>query len=188
MTGLVLDLRNNPGGVLSSAVDIAGEFFDRGETVVYTKGKDSSQDKRYAARTPARPVNYSIVVLVNNGSASASEIVAGALQDIGRARLVGTKTFGKGSVQTIFQYRNGDAMRLTTAMFFTPGGHIIHKKGIEPDVVVPQSDEELRKLMLQRRYLLGLGEEAFAEKYGFEPIPDRQLEVALEVLRKRSLL
>jgi len=108
--GLILDLRNNPGGVLSAAVDIAGEYFDRGETVVYTKGKDESQDKYYASRTPARKGEYPIVVLVNNGSASASEIVAGALQDIGRAKLVGTKTFGKGSVQTIFQYRSGDAM------------------------------------------------------------------------------
>ncbi len=77
------------------------------------------------------------MVLVNNGSASASEIVAGALQDIGRAKLVGTKTFGKGSVQTIFQYQSGDAMRLTTAMFFTPGGRVIHKKVIEPNIVVP---------------------------------------------------
>ena len=188
MEGLLLDLRNNPGGVLSAAVGIAGEFFERGETVVYTKGKDSSQDKKYPAESPLRDVDYPIVVLVNEGSASASEIVAGALQDIGRARLVGTRTFGKGSVQTIFQYRSGDAMRLTTAMFFTPRGHVIHKQGIEPDVVVPQSEEELRKLMLQRRYLGSLGEERFSEKYGFEPIVDKQLEVALEVVRERSLL
>ncbi|MCZ6671681.1 MAG: S41 family peptidase [Verrucomicrobia bacterium] len=188
LRGLILDLRNNPGGVLSAAVDIAGEFFDKGETVVYTKGKDSSHDKLYPARTPLRDVDYSIVVLVNGGSASASEIVAGALQDIHRARLVGTRTFGKGSVQTIFQYRSGDAMRLTTAMFFTPGGRVIHKNGIQPDVVVPLTDEELRKLMLQRRYLSALGKDGFTDKYGFEPIEDKQLEVALEVVRERSLL
>lgn len=188
LKGLVLDLRNNPGGVLSAAVDIAGEYFGKGETVVYTKGKDTSQDKVYAAKSPARKGAYPIVVLVNDGSASASEIVAGALQDIGRAKLVGTKTFGKGSVQTIFQYRSGDAMRLTTAMFFTPGGRVIHKQGIEPDVVVPESDEEHRKLVLQRRYLESLGEEAFIEKYGFDPVPDKQLDVALEVVRNRLVL
>ena len=188
LQGLILDLRNNPGGVLSAAVDIAGEYFDKGETVVYTKGKDESQDKTYPASSPARKGEYPIVILVNGGSASASEIVAGALQDIGRAKLVGTKTFGKGSVQTIFQYRSGDAMRLTTAMFFTPGGRVIHKHGIEPDVVVPQTDEEHTKLVLQRRYLEALGEEAFSEKYGFEPVPDKQLDVALEVVRNRMVL
>lgn len=188
LKGLILDLRNNPGGVLSAAVDIAGEYFDKGETVVYTKGKDPSQDKKYLARTRARKGDYPIVVLVNKGSASASEIVAGALQDIGRAQLVGEKTFGKGSVQTVFQYRSGDAMRLTTAMFFTPGGRVIHKQGIEPDVVVPQSDEEWNKLVYQRRYLESLGVEAFVEMYGFEPVPDKQLDVALEVVRNRVVL
>ena len=188
LKGLILDLRNNPGGVLSAAVDIAGEYFDKGETVVYTKGKDKSQDKIYTARSGARKGDYPIVVLVNDGSASASEIVAGALQDIGRAKLVGETTFGKGSVQTIFQYRSGDAMRLTTAMFFTPGGRVIHKQGIEPDVVVPETDEEHRKLVLQRRYLESLGQEAFVEKYGFEPVPDKQLDVALEVVRNRLVL
>jgi carboxyl-terminal processing protease len=186
--GLILDLRNNPGGVLSAAVNIAGEYFSKGEVVVYTKGKDKSQDKLYPAPTPKREGDYPIVVLVNGGSASASEIVAGALQDIGRAKLVGTKTFGKGSVQTIFQYQSGDAMRLTTAMFFTPAGRVIHKHGIEPDVVVPQTDEELRKLMLQRRYLKTLGPQTFTEKYGFEPVEDKQLKVALEVVHQRSLL
>lgn len=183
LEGLVLDLRNNPGGVLSAAVSIAGEFFEKGETVVYTKGKDQSHDRFYRSDSPIRDGDYPIVVLVNNGSASASEIVAGALQDIRRAHLVGTKTFGKGSVQTIFQYQSGDAMRLTTAMFFTPGGRVIHKQGIEPNVVVPIELEDLRKLMLQRRYLKGLGRVAFVEKYGFDPIEDKQLEVALKVVR-----
>jgi carboxyl-terminal processing protease len=109
LKGLILDLRNNPGGVLSAAVGIAGEYFAKGETVVYTKGKDASPDKLYPASIPQRNGDYTIVVMVNGGSASASEIVAGALQDIGRAELVGTKTFGKGSVQPIFQYKSGDA-------------------------------------------------------------------------------
>ena len=187
LEGLILDLRSNPGGVLSAAVSIAGEFFEKGETVVYTKGKDHAHDRQYRSDSSLRGGEYPIVVLVNNGSASASEIVAGALQDIGRAKLVGTKTFGKGSVQTIFQYQSGDAMRLTTAMFFTPGGRVIHKKGIEPNIVVPIEIEDHRKLMLQRRYLEGLGKETFVEKYRFDPIEDKQLEVALKVVRGQPL-
>lgn len=187
LEGLILDLRNNPGGVLPAAVEIAGEFFPKGETVVYTKGKNPSQNKRYTSESQMREGDYAIVILVNRGSASASEIVAGALQDIGRAKLVGTKTFGKGSVQTIFQYQSGDAMRLTTALFFTPSGRVIHKQGIEPDVVVPIEEIDLRKLMLQRRYLHNLGAEEFTRKHGFDPIIDEQLEVALKVVRARAL-
>ncbi|MBC9889676.1 MAG: hypothetical protein F7B06_07465 [Opitutae bacterium] len=127
-----------------------------------------------------------MAILVNKGSASASEIVAGALQDIGRAKLVGMRTFGKGSVQTIFQYDNGDAMRLTTAMYFTPAGRVIHKRGLEPDLEIAQTDEEIRKLMLQRRYLEILGDEAFVEQYDFKPILDSQLMGALELLKAES--
>jgi carboxyl-terminal processing protease len=185
LEGLILDLRNNPGGVLSAAVDIAGEFFEKGEVVVYTKGKNLSEDKQYTSRSPVRKGDYSIVVLVNGGSASASEIVAGALQDIGRAQLVGTKTFGKGTVQTIFKYQSGDAMRRTTALFFTPGGRVIHRQGIEPDVIVLLEEIDRRKLMLQRRYLMSMGAEGFTQKYGFVPVEDEQLNVALKVVRER---
>ncbi len=186
LEGLILDLRNNAGGVLRSAVEVAGEFFEPGETVVYTEGKEASAQKRYRASSPKREGDFPMAILVNKGSASASEIVAGALQDIGRAKLVGMKTFGKGSVQTIFLYDNGDAMRLTTAMYFTPAGRVIHKRGLEPDLPIAQTDEEMRKLMLQRRYLEMLGEEAFVEKYGFEPILDSQLMAALELLKAES--
>ncbi len=186
LEGLILDLRNNAGGLLSSAVAVAGEFFERGETVVFTKGRDNSANKHYRASNPKREGDYSMAILVNGGSASASEIVAGALQDIGRAKLVGMRTFGKGSVQTIFQYNNGDAMSLTTAMYFTPAGRVIHKQGLEPDLPIAQSDEEMRKLMLQRRYLETLGEESFVESYGFEPILDSQLMGALEFLKAES--
>ena len=187
LEGLILDLRNNAGGLLNSAVAVAGEFFERGETVVYTKGRVTFADKHYRASNPKREGDYPLAILVNGGSASASEIVAGALQDIGRAKLVGMRTFGKGSVQTIFQYNNGDAMRLTTAMYFTPAGRVIHKQGLEPDLPIAQSDEEMRKLMLQRRYLETLGEKSFVESYGFEPIPDSQLMGALEFLKAESL-
>ncbi len=186
LEGLILDLRNNAGGVLRSAVEVAGEFFEPGETVVYTEGKEASANKHYRASSPKREGDFPLAILVNKGSASASEIVAGALQDIGRAKLVGMRTFGKGSVQTIFQYDNGDAMRLTTAMYFTPAGRVIHKRGLEPDLQIAQTDEEMRKLMLQRRYLEILGEEAFVEKYGFEPILDSQLMGALELLKAES--
>ena len=186
LEGLILDLRNNAGGVLRSAVEVAGEFFEPGETVVYTEGKEASANKHYHASSPKRHGDFPLAILVNKGSASASEIVAGALQDIGRAKLVGMQTFGKGSVQTIFQYDNGDAMRLTTAMYFTPAGRVIHKRGLEPDLQIAQTDEEMRQLMLQRRYLEILGEEAFIEKYGFEPILDSQLMGALELLKAES--
>ena len=186
LEGLILDLRNNAGGVLHSAVEVAGEFFERGETVVYTKGTQDSANKQYRAPNPKRKGDYPLAILVNEGSASASEIVAGALQDIGRAKLVGMRTFGKGSVQSIFQYKNGDVLRLTTAMYFTPAGRVIHKKGLDPDLEIPQSDEEMRQLMLQRRYLATLGEEAFVEKYRFEPILDSQLMAALDLLKADS--
>jgi carboxyl-terminal processing protease len=110
------------------------------------------------------------------------------LQDIGRATLVGTKPFGKGSVQTIFQYESGDAMRLTTALFFTPSGRVIHKHGIEPDVVVLIEEINLRKLMFQRRYLKTLGKDEFTRMHGFETIEDEQLEAALKVVRDRTVL
>ncbi len=184
--GLIIDVRNNPGGVLTAAVSVAGQFFDKGETVVYTKGNDESQDKIYKTKSPKREGDYGIVVLINEGSASASEIVSGALQDVGRARLVGTKSYGKGSVQTIFQFPSGDALRLTTAMFYTPGGRVIHKNGIEPDFLVEQSIEDRRKLILQRRYLKHLGEEAFHEKFEFDPIEDAQLAKAIEVLKGKE--
>ena len=186
LEGLILDLRNNAGGVLRSAVEVAGEFFEPGETVVYTEGKETSANKHYRASSPKREGDFPLAILVNKGSASASEIVAGALQDIGRAKLVGMRTFGKGSVQTIFQYDNGDAMRLTTAMYFTPAGRVIHKRGLEPDLEIAQTDEEMRKLMLQRRYLEILGDEAFVEQYDFEPILDSQLMGALELLKAES--
>jgi carboxyl-terminal processing protease len=147
LKGLILDLRNNPGGLLDQAVKVSDEFLNEG-LIVYTGGRLKSQDMRFEAHMNTRPHSYPVVVLVNEGSASAAEIVAGALQDHKRAVIVGVKTFGKGSVQTVMPLRNGGALRLTTALYYTPSGRSIQAKGIDPDIVVekviPGSMEEDR--------------------------------------------
>jgi carboxyl-terminal processing protease len=135
--GLVLDLRDDPGGLLNQAVRVADDFLDGG-MVVYTEGRLESQRQKYMSHKKSDFVDYPMVVLVNGGSASASEIVAGALQDHRRAAVVGTQTFGKGSVQTILPLDDKSALRLTTARYFTPNGRSIQAVGITPDVVVEE--------------------------------------------------
>jgi len=133
LEGLILDLRNNPGGVLTGAVKVSDAFIEDG-LIVYTEGRIDDSSHRYPA-TPGDSLNGApLVVLINGGSASASEIVAGALQDHKRAIIMGTKSFGKGSVQTIQELRNGSAVKLTTARYFTPNGRSIQAKGIVPDI------------------------------------------------------
>ncbi|MCP4077979.1 MAG: S41 family peptidase [Gammaproteobacteria bacterium] len=135
LEGLVLDLRNNPGGVLNGAVGVSDAFLDEG-LIVYTEGRIDDSSVKYTA-TPGDILNgASLVVLVNGGSASASEIVAGAMQDHKRAIIMGFKTFGKGSVQTIQELRNGSAVKLTTARYFTPNGRSIQAEGIVPDITL----------------------------------------------------
>jgi carboxyl-terminal processing protease len=136
--GLILDLRNNPGGLLTSSVEVAEKFLDGGRLVVYTEGRVRNQNMRFQANAKKMYSDFPIVVLVNQGSASASEIVAGALQDWGRAVVLGTQTFGKGSVQTIIPLSDGSGLRLTTAKYYTPKGRSIHGKGITPDILVEQ--------------------------------------------------
>ncbi len=135
LQGLVLDLRNNPGGLLSQAVAASDAFLEQGE-IVSTRGRIENQNQRYNARSGDVMDGAPIVVLINGGSASASEIVAGALQDHNRALVLGTKSFGKGSVQTIMQLPGNSGMRLTTALYYTPSGRSIQAKGIEPDIEV----------------------------------------------------
>ena len=133
LEGLVLDLRNNPGGVLNGAVGVSDAFISDG-LIVYTEGRVDDSSHRYTA-TPGDSLNGApLVILINGGSASASEIVAGAMQDHKRAIIIGTKSFGKGSVQTIQELHNGSAVKLTTARYFTPNGRSIQAKGIEPDI------------------------------------------------------
>jgi carboxyl-terminal processing protease len=151
LKGLVLDLRNDPGGLLNTAVSVSGAFLKSGDLVVYTDGRTEDAKMRltnsrenylrpgesdYLKNLPAWTKTVPMVVLVNGGSASASEIVAGALQDHKRAVILGTQTFGKGSVQTILPLNNGTAIKLTTARYYTPGGRSIQAKGIVPDIIV----------------------------------------------------
>jgi carboxyl-terminal processing protease len=133
LRGLVLDLRNNPGGLLTQAVRISDLFLESG-MIVYTEGRIEAQRQKYFAQKDGTWLDFPIVVLVNGGSASASEIVAGALQDHKRAVVLGTKTFGKGSVQTILPLDDSSALRLTTARYFTPNGRSIQATGIVPDI------------------------------------------------------
>jgi carboxyl-terminal processing protease len=148
--GIVLDLRNNPGGLLDQAVAVSDAFLDEGE-IVSTRGRDPENTKRWMAHGNDIAKGVPVVVLINNGSASASEIVSGALQDHKRAIIMGTKSFGKGSVQTIIPLTGHGAMRLTTARYYTPSGHSIQAKGITPDIVVEQAKiEPIKKSAIQR--------------------------------------
>lgn len=143
--GVILDLRNNPGGLLNQAIFVADAFLDAGE-IVSTRGRTAGDGERFNAEPGDLSEGLPIVVLINGGSASASEIVAGALQDHQRAIVVGTKSFGKGSVQTVMPLRSDGAMRLTTARYYTPSGRSIQALGIQPDIIVeqplPSNDEE----------------------------------------------
>jgi carboxyl-terminal processing protease len=149
ISGLIIDLRNNPGGLLNQSVNISDVFINEG-VIVSTKGRVKEQNTIYNATSSGPEYNFPMVVLVNEGSASASEIVAGALQDHKKALIVGTQTFGKGSVQTIIPMSNGAGLRLTTARYYTPGGRSIQAKGIEPDIIVerimpPIDDKDNKK-------------------------------------------
>jgi len=146
---LVLDLRNNPGGLLQSAVEVAEQFLPPDRLVVYIKGRTGKRQEYYT-RAKRPYYNWPMIILVNHGSASASEIVAGAMKDWHRAVLLGTKTFGKGSVQSIIQLNDGSGLRLTTAKYYTPKGISIQNKGIEPDIVVKLEIKEEKALPVIR--------------------------------------
>jgi len=154
LKGIVLDMRNNPGGVLKPAVTIADGFLDEG-LIVYTSGRSANQ-LEYSAHPGQWLQDTPVVVLVNRSSASASEVLAGALQDHGRALIVGEKTFGKGSVQSVLNLRNGTGIRLTTSRYYTPSGRSIQAEGIVPDVVIPHvevtqnGDKRKREVDLER--------------------------------------
>lgn len=136
MKGIILDLRNNPGGLLDSAAKVVERFIEKNKLVVYTKARKQSQNLELTSHYGHPILDLPMVVLINEGSASGSEIVAGALQDYSRAIIVGVKSFGKGSVQTVIPLGDGSALRLTTSKYFTPNGKVIHGKGIMPDIIV----------------------------------------------------
>jgi carboxyl-terminal processing protease len=168
LKGYVLDLRGNPGGLLDQAVLVSDAFLERGE-IVSTRGRQADEVQRFSARAGDLAGGEPVIVLVNGGSASASEIVAGALQDHRRATVLGTRSFGKGSVQTIIPIGRAGAIRLTTARYYTPAGRSIQAKGIEPDIeVLPEVPEDMKDLTPMaeadlRGHLLGDGEKDEAE-------------------------
>ncbi len=191
LKGYILDLRNNPGGLLNQAVEITNAFVDGGP-IVTTRGRDPEQQQNYSAR---RGVNLSegkpVVVLINGGSASASEIVSGALQDLKRATVVGTRSFGKGSVQTILPLGDEGALKLTTARYYTPSGRSIQAKGIDPDIVVVENipdDLKGKVSSMGEASLVGhLKNDSEEEKGSDAYVPpdrakDTQLEAAVELL------
>lgn len=182
MQAFVLDLRNNPGGLVDSAVQICGEFLPEGTVVVTTEGRVASQNPP-PYRTPPRggkePRRFPMAVLINHGSASASELTAGALQDLKRAIVVGTTSFGKGSVQTILPMKNGSAMRLTTAKYYTPSHRTIHENGVEPNIIAALTTEEEARIA-KWRASHGTGEAAALE---LANLGDKQLERSVDALK-----
>ncbi len=143
MDAFILDLRNNPGGLLDVAVKVAERFIEKGKMIVYTKGRRPAQNLEFTSHSAQPVLNMPMVILINEGTASGSEIVAGCLQDYKRAIIIGTKSFGKGSVQTVVPLSDGSALRLTTSKYFTPSGKVIHGKGVIPDIVVEEGKIEL---------------------------------------------
>jgi carboxyl-terminal processing protease len=150
INGLILDLRNNPGGLLDQAVEVTDLFLDTG-VIVTIKGRDEEEQTAFNAHREGTLPNWPIVCLVNQGSASASEIVAGALQDYGRAVIMGSRTFGKGSVQTIIPLEDGSGIKLTTARYFTPHNRSIHEQGIEPDIPLQAKKTPPEKLTVEEQ-------------------------------------
>ncbi|MDZ4728551.1 MAG: S41 family peptidase [Xanthomonadales bacterium] len=194
VNGVVLDLRNNPGGVLQSAVDIADGFLDDG-LIASMRGRNASMEMEFTATGGQWFPNTPVVVLVDRGSASASEVVAGALQDHGRALILGERTFGKGSVQTVLPLRNGGGIKLTTARYFTPSGRSIQAEGIMPDLAVQQAmnpvqlkDDRLREADLERHLESRGDNKDVAAEETVHPDEDFPLYEALRLLRGANLL
>ncbi len=192
LRGLILDLRNNPGGLLDQAVAVGDLFIDHG-LIVYTEGRDPQSQLEFSARRDGTEPLYPLIVLINGGSASAAEIVSGALQDHGRAVIMGQQSFGKGSVQTIIPMSDDSGLRLTTARYFTPKGRSIQALGITPDIVVPQlstaehmAAADIREADLQNHFL----PETQQGREGLKPSADTpekqqdyQLQRALDLLK-----
>jgi carboxyl-terminal processing protease len=192
LKGFVVDLRNNPGGLLDQAISVSNAFLEKGE-IVSIRGRSAEETQRFNARAGDLTKGKPVIVLINGGSASASEIVAGALQDHRRATVIGTRSFGKGSVQTIIPLGSGNgALRLTTARYFTPSGHSIQAKGISPDIEVLQEVPEELKAGTDTRgeaslrgHLKAEGDEQTGSQSYIPPDPkdDKALHTALDLIR-----
>ena len=182
INSLILDLRNNPGGLLNSAISIADKFLDADKLIVTTKGKKESQVTEFKSRRKDIARDYPLAIVVNGGSASASEIVAGAIQDNNRGIIIGVKTFGKGSVQTVVPLADGSALRITTAKYFTPSGKSIVNDGITPDIIVEQKEYALPSEDTAGDIFEHLDEEGLQEVLEEEPY-DHQLSIAISVIK-----
>jgi carboxyl-terminal processing protease len=180
---LVIDLRNNPGGLLDAAVEVAEPFFKKGDLIVYTEGRNPSDKETYLSETEGEPLRLPVAVLINGDTASAAEIVTGALKDSGRAVVVGERSYGKGSVQTIFKLKNGEGLRLTTAHYYTPSGAKINALGVSPQVEVVLTSDDDRKIERQISRPDITDPADFKERFEFTPIEDRQLDAALDILK-----
>lgn len=193
-TSLVLDLRNNPGGLLSSAVDVASDFIGDGKLIVYTQGRKPESRQEFRAASKAPYGDMPLVVLVNEGSASGAEIVAGALQDHKRALLLGMRTYGKASVQSVIPLSDGSGLRLTVARYYTPNGRSIHRDekkktgGITPDIAVPIAPEVEAKLYNQWDMVYGKDRKPKSSVKKEDLVKDETLDRARELLRARAVL
>ncbi len=193
LNGLILDLRNNPGGVLSAAIEVTDAFVEKG-LIVSTKSRDEHLDSKFEATNETIMANEPIVVLINGGSASAAEIVAGALQDHGRAVLIGTPSFGKGSVQTILALENRYGLKLTTALYYTPSGRSIQATGIQPTIQVSEGgavvepDTRIRESDLPKHLENNGTQSSNHERIGDRLTEDNQLLQAYNLLRGSQLL
>ena len=183
MTSLVIDVRNNPGGLLSAAKEVLEPFFAEGELMVYTEGRNPDDRREYRSGNDYGLWEFPLVVLINNGSASASEILAGALKDTGKAWIVGETSYGKGSVQSVIGLRNGEGLRLTTGRYFTPSGVTVNEVGVTPDLEIIMTPEDDLNVALQRNRPDISDPAAFEERFGFAPIEDVQLLAAVAHLR-----
>jgi len=181
---LVLDLRGNPGGLVRAAVATVSVFCAEGKLVATSRGRAAADDQRYVTRGAPTAPDMPLAVLVDGSSASAAELVAGALQDMGRALVVGERTFGKGVIQTIFPLGDGSALNLTTASYFLPGGRCAHIEGVRPDVAATAT-ADARALALLASAWRDAGRDAasFQQRFGAPPPEDAQLQAAAEALR-----
>ena len=193
LRGLVIDLRDNPGGIMQQAVTMADGFLDEG-LIVSTRGRNAVMQVEYSATVGQWLPDVPVIVLVDRGTASASEVVAGALQDHGRAVIVGERTFGKGSVQSVLPLRNGDGIKMTTARYYTPAGHSIQAEGIEPDIAVvtvdieQHPDKRVREAELDRHLDNTTSSDNLVTPEGMYELNSNIVWEALDVLREEGLL
>lgn len=193
MEKLIIDLRNNPGGLLNVAVNVCEEFLPHDSLIVYTQGRNKSQRHDYRSKQTSAFFEIPLIILINDGSASGSEIVAGALQDSKRAVILGTKTFGKASVQSVIPLSDGSGLRLTTAKYYTPSGKNIHRNddskewGITPDIEVAVPHEVQIKLRAQEELVYEKGKKPHPKATDAERIKDEVLERALQVFKTQDI-